>query len=309
MKSLRIGTRGSPLALWQARHVVGLLGIAQPDIVIELVEIETAGDQIRDVPLTALGGDGAFTKAIQQALLEERVDIAVHSLKDLPTFEVGNLVLAATPPRGPVGDVLVSTKHSSFNALPHGAAVGSSSLRRRAQLLYRRPDLKVVDMRGNVETRLRKLAELNLDAIILAQAGLERLGLEKNITEVLDAAWMLPAAGQGALGLECRGDDIETVSLLKRIDDPPTHAAVLAERAMLRGLGGGCQVPIGAATVVHGRELTLRGVVLSPDGRQRIEAALTAPPGEAEMLGCRVADDLLSQAAREILASVAPGKA
>ena len=175
MAALRIGTRASPLALWQAHHVTALLRAAAPALSIELVEIQTAGDQIRDVPLVQLGGEGAFTKAIQQALLEQRVDLAVHSLKDLPTFVVPGLVLASVPPRGPTGDALVSLRHRSFDALPPGAVVATSSLRRKAQLLHRRPDLKLVDIRGNVETRLHKLAEQHLDATILAEAGLVRL--------------------------------------------------------------------------------------------------------------------------------------
>ena len=177
MISLRIGTRGSPLALWQAHHVANLLRTADPSVRIDLVEIETVGDQVRDVPLTQLGGDGAFTKAIQQALLDHRVDVAVHSLKDLPTFAVEGLVLAAVPKRGPSGDALVSLKYRTFADLPMGAVVATSSVRRKAQLLHRRPDLRPIDIRGNVDTRLRKLAEQNLDATILAQAGLVRLGL------------------------------------------------------------------------------------------------------------------------------------
>jgi hydroxymethylbilane synthase len=301
MIPLRIGTRGSPLALWQAHHVSGLLRAASPEVAPELVEIQTAGDQVRDVPLTQLGGDGAFSKAIQQALLENRVDVAVHSLKDLPTFIVPNLLLAAVPPRGPAGDAFVAKKHLSFSALPRGAVVASSSLRRRAQLLFRRPDLKLVDMRGNVETRLRKLMESELDAIILAQAGLERLGLSGHITEVLDPSWMLPAVGQGALGLECRGNDARTRGLLEKIDDPATHRAVLAERALLRGLGGGCQVPIGALSSVQGEQLTLRGVVLTPDGRERVEGVITRSPAEPEIIGQLLAEDLLAKGASQIL--------
>jgi hydroxymethylbilane synthase len=301
MNPLRIGTRGSPLALWQAHYVSGLLRAAAPDVALELVEIQTVGDQVRDVPLAQLGGDGAFTKAIQQALQENRVAIAVHSLKDLPTFAVANLLLAAVPPRGSVGDAFIAKKYRSFSELPQGAVVASSSQRRRAQVLHRRPDLKLVDIRGNVETRLRKLAASDLDGIILAQAGLERLGLEKHITELLDPSWMLPAVGQGALGLECRCDDAWTRGLLEKIDDPTTHAAVLAERALLRGLGGGCQVPIGALSSVRGDWLTLRGAVLTPDGRERVEGEITRPLAEAETMGQMLAQNLLSQGARRIL--------
>jgi hydroxymethylbilane synthase len=301
MTSLRIGSRASPLALWQAHHVIGLLRAALPGVAVELVEIETIGDQVRDVPLVQLGGEGAFTKAIQQALLDRRVDLAVHSLKDLPTFAVPGLMLAAVPMRGPTGDALVSLKHRSFEALPSAAVVATSSLRRKAQLLHRRPDLKLVEIRGNVDTRLRKLAEQNLDATILAQAGLVRLGLADRITEVLDDAWMLPAVGQGALGIECRTDDAATRSVLAAIDDLKTHNAVLAERAMLRALGGGCHVPIGAKTTLAGGQLTMRGVVLAPDGSQRIAAEVAGLMSNAEVLGHELAGRLAAQGAAALL--------
>ena len=301
MNPLRIGTRGSPLALWQAHHVTGLLRAVVPDRPIELVEIETVGDQVRDVPLTQLGGDGAFTKAIQQALLDRRVDVAVHSLKDLPTFVVEGLMLAAVPERGPTGDAFVSKKYRSFAELPSGAVVATSSVRRKAQLLNRRPDLKLIDIRGNVETRLRKLVEQNLDATILAHAGLVRLGLADQITEILDASWMFPAVGQGALGLECRTDDAATRSVLERLNDTEARYAVLAERAMLRGLGGGCQVPIGARTKIANGMLTLRGVVLPPDGSQRIEAEIAGAMEEAESLGQTLANQLRERGAEELL--------
>jgi hydroxymethylbilane synthase len=303
MTTLRIGTRGSPLALWQAHHVSDLLRAAEPGVQIELVEIQTIGDQVRDVPLTQLGGDGAFTKAIQQALLDNRVDLAVHSLKDLPTFTVEGLMLAAVPQRGPSGDALVSLKYHSFTELPAGATVATSSVRRKAQLLYRRPDLKLVDIRGNVDTRLRKLAEQNLDATILAQAGLVRLGLADRITEILDPTWMLAAVGQGALGLECRIADAVTRRIVERLNDVPTRASVLAERAMLRGLGGGCQVPIGARTQLAGDALTLHGVVLPVDGRLRIEASIAGPLDQAESLGTALAADLRARGAEALLAS------
>jgi hydroxymethylbilane synthase len=301
MKPLRIGTRGSPLALWQARHVADLLRAVMPERPIELVEIETVGDQVRDVPLVLLGGDGAFTKAIQHALLDRRVDVAVHSLKDLPTFRVEGLMLAAVPKRGPTGDAFVSKKHRAFVELPAGAVVATSSLRRRAQLLQRRPKLKLIDMRGNVETRLRKLIEQDLDAIILAQAGLDRLGFSDQITEVLDATWMFPAVGQGALGLECRCDDDATRVIVDRLNDAATRWAVLAERAMLHGLGGGCQVPIGALTNITEGNLTLRGVVLPPDGSQRVEAEIAGPMEQAESLGLALADQLRGRGAAELL--------
>jgi hydroxymethylbilane synthase len=270
---------------------------------VELVEIQTAGDQARDVPLPQIGGEGVFTKEIQRALLDQRVDVAVHSLKDLPTMPVAGVVLAALPPRGPVGDAFVSHCYSNFAALPADAVVATSSLRRRAQLLHRRPELRLLPIRGNVETRLRKLTEERLDALVLAQAGLERLGLGREIREILDSAWMLPAVGQGALGIECRDDDAAIVDLLRHLDDRCTRQAVLAEREFLRFLGGGCQVPIGALGCCIGQTLTLRGVVLDPDGRQRVEGQVTGNAEEAESLGRRLGQRLLEQGANELLHS------
>jgi hydroxymethylbilane synthase len=292
MNRVRIGTRGSPLALWQANFVAGALRQAHAGLVVELVEIQTAGDQIQNVPLASLGGDGLFTKAIQQALLDGRADLAVHSLKDLPTFAVEGLTLAAIPKRAPTGDALVSKKHASFNALPVGAVVATSSLRRRAQVLHRRPDLRLIDIRGNVETRLRKLVEQDLDATILAEAGLLRLNLAEHITEVLDASWMFPAVGQGALGLECRTEDSGVQRLLRPLDHVETRAAALAERAMLRALGGGCQTPIGALSTVRDGRLRLRGVVLPPNGERRTEGQVEGPITEAESLGTQLAQEL-----------------
>jgi hydroxymethylbilane synthase len=301
MNALRIGTRGSPLALWQANHVAGRLRPLAAPRGVELVEIQTEGD-VRSGPLAQIGGEGLFTKEIQRALLDGRVDVAVHSLKDLPTAPVHGLTLAAVPARGPTGDALVSRRHAGFGALPAGAVVATSSLRRRAQVLHRRPDLRLVDIRGNVETRLRKLDEQGLDALVLAQAGLERLGLGARITEMLDPSWMLPAVGQGALGLECRADDLATRELLGRLDDAATRQAVLAERAFLRTMGGGCQVPMGAAAVVSGPTLTLRAVVLRADGGARIDAELSGPADAAEVLGARVARQLLDGGAANLLA-------
>lgn len=299
---LRIGTRGSPLALWQARHVAELLRPLAGVRPVELVEIETSGDVVRDLPLSQIGGDGVFTKEIQRALLDRRVDVAVHSLKDLPTTPVPELVLGAVPPRGPAGDAFVSRRHARFDDLPHGAVVGTSSLRRRSQALYRRPDLQLVNVRGNVGTRLSRLDGGGLDALILAQAGLERLGLGGHITEILDPLWMLPAVGQGALGLECRTDDAATRALLAPLNDASTRQCVLAERAMLRGLGGGCLVPVGAAATVRDGQLTLRGVVLPPDGSARVAAEEAGAAEEAEAVGGRLAGALLSAGARDLLA-------
>ena len=303
MNPLRIGTRGSPLALWQAHHIETLLQPLVGSRGVELVLIETTGDQIRDRALSQIGGDGLFTKEIQNALLDGRVDVAVHSLKDLPTTPIPELLLAAVPPRGPIGDAFVSRHHAHFDALPQGARVGTSSLRRRSQLLHRRPDIRVEVLRGNVETRLRKLEEEGFDAILLAEAGLYRLGLQERITHLLDRSWMLPAVGQGALGLECWANDTLTQEVLAPLSDPATWAAVRAERAMLRGLGGGCLVPIGALGVVEGGVLHLRGCVLRPDGSQRVDGSISGPAEQAESLGRQLAQHLLEQGASELLAT------
>jgi len=298
---LRIGTRGSRLALWQANFVAERLRPFAGSRPVALVEIETTGDIVPEVPLSQIGGDGLFTKAIQEALLAHKVDVAVHSLKDLPTLPVAGLVLAAVPARAATGDVFVSHRFLRFDDLPAGAVLATSSLRRRAQVLHRRPDLRLVNMRGNIETRLRKLKEDALDGLILAQAGLERLGLADAITEVLDPAWMLPAVGQGALGLECRADDADSRALVGQLDDRQTHLAVLAERAFLRALGGGCLVPIGATTRIDDGILTLRGAVLPPDGSRKVEGTLAGPLNQAEQLGSQLAIELLGRGARELL--------
>jgi hydroxymethylbilane synthase len=248
-----------------------------------------------------MGGFGVFTKAIQSALLDDRVDVAVHSLKDLPTIPEPGLELVAVPPRGPSGDAFVSRRHRRFDELPEGATVGTSSLRRRAQLLNRRPDLKLLDLRGNVDTRLRKLDEQNLDAIILAEAGLVRLDLADRITEILDPSWMLPAVGQGAIGLECRAQDEDTKHFVAALNDPITFARVIAERTMLLALGGGCLVPIGVTSSIANAVLKLRGAVLSPDGRRRIVATHTGPAETPLAVGQELAAMLLAEGAGELL--------
>lgn len=303
---LRIATRGSKLALWQANHVAELLRqlLAQragSASVVELVIIQTTGDQVGDKSLSVIGGQGVFTKEIQQALLDGKADLAVHSLKDLPTEPVPGLVLAAVPPRAPTGDALISLRHTRFDELPRGARIATGSLRRRAQILHRRPDLELVDIRGNVDTRLRKLQERDLDGLILAVAGLERLGLTSQITEVLDQDWMLPAVGQGALGLECRNDDIATLALVRQLNHEPSMQAVLAERAFLRALGGGCQLPIGALGMADSDTLTLRGVVCSPDGRECLREQLTGAVHDPTALGAQLGEILLQQGARRLL--------
>lgn len=299
MSTTRLGTRGSPLALWQANHVAARLrGVVDA---VELVLIETHGDRDRATPLAAMGGFGVFTKAIQTALRDGRADIAVHSLKDLPTIPEPGLGLVAVPPRGPTGDAFVSAKHRRFDALPDGAVVGTSSLRRRAMLANRRPDLTLIDLRGNVETRLRKLDDGGFDAIILAEAGLVRLGLADRITEVLDPVWMLPAVGQGAIGLECRSDDEPSIDAARALLDADTFARVTAERAMLAALGGGCLVPIGTTSTAADGRLTVRGMVLTPDGRRKVVATHTGPLDAPLATGQELAAMLLAEGAGELL--------
>jgi hydroxymethylbilane synthase len=300
--SLRLGTRGSPLALWQANHIADRLRPVVAPQAVELVLIETHGDRDQASALSAMGGFGVFAKAIQNALLDNLADVAVHSLKDLPTIPTDGLELTAVPPRGPTGDAFISRKHRRFDDLPEGALVGTSSLRRRAQVLNQRRDLKLVELRGNVDTRLRKLDEQQLDAIILAEAGLVRLGLAERITELLDPSWMLPAVGQGAIGLECRADDELTKHFVEALRDPDTFARVTAERAMLYTLGGGCLVPIGATSKVTDGMLTVRGAVLSPDGRRRVVATHTGPVGTPLAVGQELAAMLLTEGAGELLA-------
>ncbi len=286
--SLRLGTRGSPLALWQANHIADRLRPVVAPQAVELILIETHGDRDQASALSAMGGFGVFTKAI-------------HSLKDLPTIPTDGLELTAVPPRGPTGDAFISRKHRGFDDLPDGALVGTSSLRRRAQVLNRRPDLKLLDLRGNVDTRLRKLDEQQLDAIILAEAGLVRLGLAERITELLDPSWMLPAVGQGAIGLECRTADENTKHFVEALRDPDTFTRVMAERAMLYTLGGGCLVPIGATSKVADGLLTVRGAVLSPDGRRRVVATHTGPVSSPLAVGQELAAMLLAEGAAELL--------
>lgn len=297
--SLRLGTRGSALARWQADWVAARL--TERGVAVEMVLISTRGDQQQQGPIASLGGgQGVFTKELQNALLDGRIDLAVHSLKDLPTDEVAGLSLAAVPERGPVGDVLVGV---AFSDLPEGAVVGTGSLRRRAQLLHARPDLKMADLRGNVDTRLKKLEAGDYKAIVLAEAGLVRLGFDAKITERLPLSLCVPAVGQGALGIETRNDDAAARNALAALDHPATHAAATAERAMLAALRGGCLAPVGAWGRVTGDGLLhLTGVVLSPDGRQRIESTYTAEAAEAHDLGERVAEALIAGGATAMIA-------
>jgi hydroxymethylbilane synthase len=303
MSPLRIATRGSHLALWQARHVADLLRQLGGSRPIEIVELETSGDKNRTAPLGQIGGEGLFTKEIQRAVLDGQADVAVHSLKDLPTSSIAGLCLAAVPGRGPAGDAFVSERYQTFDGLPKAARLGTSSTRRRAQLLHRRPDLQIVPVRGNVETRLHKLADQDLAGVVLAQAGLERLGLAERITEVLDQSWMLPAVSQGALGVECRLEDAATRNLVEKLNDSPTRAAVTAERALLRELEAGCQVPLGAFATLAGQNLALRAAVLDQEGCRRIEAQVVGSLDDAEEVGRELAAQLRSLGADKLLQS------
>lgn len=303
-RHLRIGTRGSALARWQAEWVAARL--TELGIEPELVLITTQGDVSQRGPVGAIGTRGVFTKEIQRELVEQRVDVAVHSLKDLPTDLVPGVLLAAVPERAPVADVLVSRQGLPFQQLPAGARLGTGSLRRRAQLRFVRPDLETLEVRGNLDTRLRKLTEGVCEALVLAQAGLQRLGLGGQITEVLPTFLCLPAVGQGALGLECRQDDAATREALAALDHPPTHVAVCAERALLAALQGGCLAPIAAWGRVAGGRLELSGRVLDRDGTRRLDASLSENVENLEAaveLGQRVAEALLAQGAAELIAA------
>lgn len=297
---LRIGTRGSTLARWQANWVA--MRLVALGVQVELVPITTRGDAAQRERIDELGAPGVFTKEIQRAVLDGQVDLAVHSLKDLPTDEVEGLVLAAACERENVCDVLISRGGERLEELPAQAVIGTSSLRRRAQLLFVRSDLEMRDIRGNVDTRLQKLAAGQYDAVVLAYAGLKRLGLDGQITQVLEPEMLLPAVGQGALAIEARTDDSATRRAVAPLDHGPTRRAVLAERALLAALSGGCLAPVGAwAREVADGQLRLDAVVLSPDGKQRM-AAWGATDGEdATRLGREVADQLLTQGAAGLI--------
>jgi hydroxymethylbilane synthase len=303
---LRLGTRASALARWQAGWVAAQLQSRGVDI--ELVPITTKGDaQSRD-PIGNLGSPGVFTKELQRALLDDRIDLAVHSLKDLPTEIVAGLCLTSVPERESPHDALISREGFAFDALPSGAAIGTGSLRRRAQLLHARNDLRMVDIRGNVDTRLEKLQSGQFDALILAEAGLKRLGLTANITQILSDSWMLPAVGQGALGIECRTADSVTRQALAILDHPPTHQAVLAERSLLAALSGGCLAPIGAWGRLNAEgQLQLEAAVLSSDGSRRIAGSLCASNNTPEQLGAELAESLIAQGATELISAARVG--
>lgn len=305
MKSkLIIGSRGSKLALWQSEHVAALLKAAFPGVEVEVEVFSTKGDRILDKPLPEIGGKGLFTAELEAGLREERIDLAVHSLKDLPTEDAPGLVIGAISERATPNDALVCKKWKTLGELPQGAKVGTSSLRRRAQLMARRPDLEIVDIRGNVQTRVGKTRDGTVDAAILATAGLERIGLGHEIAEVLTPEVMLPAAAQGALAVQVRGGDDEVLNMLKKVHDPDTAACVTAERTLLAALGGGCHVPLGALAVKEGGEITLHARVCSIDGKRVVETELSGPAGEPETVGDQVALYLLSNGADGIIAEL-----
>ncbi|MEZ8143616.1 hydroxymethylbilane synthase [Enterovibrio norvegicus FF-33] len=298
---LRIATRKSPLALWQAEYVKAALENTHPGLVVELVPMVTKGDIILDTPLAKVGGKGLFVKELEQAMLEGRADIAVHSMKDVPVEFPQGLGLVTICERGDPRDAFVSNTYSSISDLPQGAIVGTSSLRRQCQLREMRPDLVVNDLRGNVGTRLGKLDNGEYDAIILAAAGLKRLGLHDRIRNEIEPEEILPAVGQGAVGIECRLDDERVRALLEPLADANTTYRVLCERAMNNRLQGGCQVPIGSYSEIQGDQIYLRALVGEPDGSEIIRGEVTGPLEKAEELGTGLAERLLAEGARPIL--------
>lgn len=308
-RQIRIATRESPLALWQANFVRDELRRIVPDWTVELHPVTTGGDKDRLSALSTLGGVGVFTREVQRAVLAKEADLAVHSLKDLPTEEIPELTLAGIPQRESRFDALVFPigERGGLADLPDSAIIGTGSLRRRAQLLALRPDLQLVEIRGNVETRLEKLDRGEFQAIVLAEAGLLRLGRRKRISQSLRPPLMYPAVGQAALGIECRSEDLPLIAALARLSDPATFREVLAERACLRTLRAGCHAPVGVLTSLDGADLSLQAVVISPDGRKTFRASHvtnSTDPEQPERLGIVVAEKLLDAGADAVLGSV-----
>jgi len=299
--SLVIGARGSRLAVWQAEWVQARLNELAPALTVTLQRIKTSGDRILDVPLAAIGGKGLFVKEIEEALLREEIDLAVHSMKDVPTILPDGLSILCVPAREDPRDVLVSRDSCSLDQLPKGSRIGTSSLRRQAQLLHYRPDLHIELLRGNLDTRLRKLHNGEYDAIVLAAAGLMRMGWSNKVTEYLPPEVSLPAIGQGALGLEGRRHDRFLQTLVEKLEHRPTRTAVMAERALLKRLEGGCQVPIAAHATVKGDTLIMDGLIASVDGQRLIRDTIQGPASEAQSLGSQLAEKLLAQGGDRIL--------
>ncbi|NLT19387.1 MAG: hydroxymethylbilane synthase [Syntrophomonadaceae bacterium] len=304
MTHIRLGTRGSKLARWQTEHVADRLKSFFPRLDIEIVVIKTTGDIILDVALSRIGDKGLFTKELETALLNNEIDVAVHSAKDLPSELDENLKIGAVLPRENPHDVLLSHKRYRLADLPPGALIGTSSLRRIAQMKAYRPDLVMVDIRGNVETRIRKMQEQNLDAIILANAGVQRLGLTEYITEYLPYDVMLPAVGQGIIAIECRREDSDTTDILQKINDPLTSIIIQAERAFLRKLEGGCQVPIACLAEEQEGQLCLNGLVASLDGSTVFRESMYLDQNDPENGGRKAADLLLQQGAGQVLEQI-----
>jgi hydroxymethylbilane synthase len=299
--TIKIGTRASKLALWQANWVKSALIENESAQNIELVTIKTKGDKILDVPLAKVGGKGLFVKEIEQALLDHRIDIAVHSMKDMPAEIPGGLCIGAIPQREVAADVLISRSGRRFNELRRGAVIGTSSLRRAAQLRHARPDIEIAALRGNLDTRLKKLHTENLDAIVLAAAGVKRLELEHRITEYLDSEVMLPAVGQGALCIEIRQNDAVIGPLVKALDDSRARAVVLGERAFLNRLGGSCQVPIAGHGEIRDNSFHLTGLVADIHGAPIYKSVLSGAVDSSESIGISLAEELLSRGADKIL--------
>ncbi|MGN0936841.1 hydroxymethylbilane synthase [Acinetobacter amyesii] len=301
MNILKIATRQSPLALWQAEHIRARLEALHANLKVELVTFVTQGDKILDTPLAKIGGKGLFVKELEAALLDGRADLAVHSMKDVPMALPEGLSLAVICEREDPLDAFVSNTYNSFDDLPQGAKVGTSSLRRKCQILKQRPDLEIIDLRGNVGTRLSKLDAGNYDAIILASAGLKRLGLAERIRHTLEPVVSLPAVGQGALGLECRSQDQVVLDLILPLMHAETNACVRAERAFNAYLEGGCQVPIAGYATLENGQIHLEGRVGSVDGQTLLKAQQVGLPEQAEQLGVKLAQELLAQGAGDIL--------
>jgi hydroxymethylbilane synthase len=301
---IRIATRRSPLALWQAEHVAMRLRQAHPALATELVQMTTRGDKLLDAPLAKMGGKGLFVKELEQGMLEGRADLAVHSMKDVPVELPAGLHLAAMLPREDPRDAFISNRYGSFQQLPARASIGTASLRRQCQIKERYPACRIVNLRGNVNTRLARLDDGEYDAIVLAVAGLKRLGLADHITEVIPAGDSLPAIGQGVIGIECRSEDARVNALLSALNDDRTAVCIAAERALNERLRGGCQVPMGGFAELDGDRLVLRGLVGLPDGSRVIRVEVSGPKEAARALGIAAADDLLARGADAILKQV-----
>jgi hydroxymethylbilane synthase len=300
-QTLRIATRQSRLALWQAEHVATQLRAAHPDVRVVLVPMTTQGDRVLDRPLAEVGGKGLFIKELELAMLEQRADIAVHSMKDVPSDLPPGMTLASMLPRADPRDAFVSLTSASFKSLPQGASVGTSSPRRQCQLKYARPDLELVTMRGNVDTRLRKLEDGQCDAIILAAAGLIRLGLAGRITHYFDCEESVPAIGQGIIGIECRSDDQRSIELAAALNDRTAWQCCTAERAFAQRLQGSCQSPIAGYAEMKGGQLQLRGVIGSPDGREVYRGTSNGDGADAHSIGVELAERLLGAGAQQLL--------